>query len=110
LSRIEKEKQTIKKMIEIYCWKKHHQKRGTLCKECSELLAYAFKRLELCPFGEEKPSCKKCPVHCYEKTMREKIKNVMKFSGPRMVIYAPLDWLRHEIKERLNIYSTSRNS
>lgn len=101
LGAIEREKETIRKMVEIYCWKKHKRKRGELCPECEKLLLYAFKRLELCPFGEDKPTCKKCPVHCYLPEYREKIKQVMRFSGPRLLIYSPLDWIVHEFKEKV---------
>jgi hypothetical protein len=96
---IEKEKNTIKRMIEIYCYKKHGSRKGTLCKECEELLNYAYKRLELCPFQENKPPCKKCPIHCYKPELREKIKKVMRFSGPYLLIYSPFEWFRHKLKE-----------
>ncbi|WP_456436013.1 nitrous oxide-stimulated promoter family protein [Thermovibrio ammonificans] len=100
MSVIEREKETIRRMVEIYCWRRHGSRRGELCPECEKLLDYAFKRLDLCPFGEEKPTCKKCPVHCYSPDMRRKVKEVMRFSGPRLLIYDPFGWLRHEIKER----------
>ncbi|RUM43215.1 MAG: nitrous oxide-stimulated promoter family protein [Desulfurobacterium sp.] len=100
MSRIERERETLRKMVSIYCWKKHGQERGKLCAECRELLSYAFKRLSLCPFGEDKPTCKKCPVHCYKPEMREKIKEVMRFSGPRLILYDPFSWLLHEVKEK----------
>ena len=103
LSAIEKEKETIRKMVEIFCWKKHGSNRGELCPDCELLLNYAFKRLELCPFGDEKPTCKKCPIHCYRPDMREKVKQVMKFSGPRLLIYDPIGWLLHEIKEKFSL-------
>jgi len=96
---IEKEKRTIKRMIEIYCWKNHGSKRGILCKECEELLKYAYTRLDLCPFQEDKPPCKKCLIHCYKPEMREKVREVMRFSGPRLLIYGPSDWIRHKMKE-----------
>ncbi len=101
MERLERERETIRKMIEIYCWRKHKSRRGELCNECSELLRYAYERLEKCPFGEEKPTCKKCPVHCYLPEMREKIREVMKFSGPRLLIFSPLNWLAHELREKL---------
>jgi len=97
VGRIEREKETIKKMIEIYCRKKHGSDKGILCRECSELLDYAYKRLELCPFKDNKPSCKKCPIHCYREEKRKKIKEIMRFSGPRMLLYSPLEWLKHEV-------------
>lgn len=50
MTRIEKEKQTINLMINIYCRKKHKHKNG-LCEDCQELLEYAHKRLDFCKFG-----------------------------------------------------------
>jgi len=97
---IEREKRTIEKMIKIYCRAKHGSSKGALCPECQELLNYAFKRLDLCPFKEEKPSCKKCTVHCYQPEKRKKIKEVMRFSGPRLLLYDPFGWLIHEIREK----------
>ncbi len=98
MGKIEKEKRTIEKMITIYCQAKHGSK-GQLCKECESLLNYALRKLEKCPFGEDKPPCKKCKIHCYSEEKREKIREVMKFSGPRMLIINPLEWIRHKVKE-----------
>lgn len=91
---IEKDKVTIEKMITIYCKHKHDPK-DELCPECSELLHYAKKRLELCRHGENKPTCGKCSIHCYKPDMRTKIKEVMRYVGPRMVLYHPIEALRH---------------
>ena len=66
-----------------------------LCGECSELLEYSLARLEHCKFGNAKTKCHKCPVHCYRPDMREKIRTVMRFSGPRMLLYHPLEALRY---------------
>ncbi|RDY28817.1 nitrous oxide-stimulated promoter family protein [Romboutsia weinsteinii] len=95
MSRIEKEKNTINLMIDIYCRKKHGSKKGELCEDCAELLAYANKRLDFCKFGEEKKFCSKCPIHCYKKDMKLKIKEVMKFSGPRLLLYSPMEVIKH---------------
>ena len=95
MSRIEKEKNTIKLMIDIYCRKNHGTKKGELCQECAELLAYAKKRLDFCKFGEEKKFCSKCSIHCYKKDMKIKIKEVMKFSGPRLLLYNPVEVIKH---------------
>ena len=94
LTRIENEKRVIKLMIEIYCYKKHKCSDG-LCEECSELLEYANFRLSKCPFGDNKSTCSKCKIHCYKKDMKEKVKKVMKFSGPRLLIYKPIELIRH---------------
>ena len=93
-SKIEKDKVTIKKMIDIYCKDKHGSK-DKLCQDCSELLEYSWRRLELCRHGENKPTCGKCPIHCYKPDMREKIRKVMRYAGPRMIIYHPLEALKH---------------
>ena len=66
-----------------------------LCGECRELLEYSLARLEHCKFGNAKTKCHKCPVHCYRPDMREKIRTVMRFSGPRMLLYHPLEALRY---------------
>lgn len=94
LGRVEKEKKVIELMINIYCRKKHNLKDG-LCVECEELLEYAHKRLTLCKFGDEKTTCSKCPIHCYKKDMKLKVKEVMRFSGPRLIIYNPIELIRH---------------
>ncbi len=93
MARIEREKKTIEYMIHIYCGAFHNDasKAGGLCGGCGELLKYATERLERCTFGENKPACSKCKIHCYKKDMRDKIKAVMRYSGPRMMIYHP--WL-----------------
>lgn len=92
-SRIAREKSTVEFMIRLYCLKK--EKNATLCPACEELLNYAHTRLDRCPFGEEKGSCKHCTVHCYKPLMREKMKQVMRFSGARMLLYAPWETIRH---------------
>lgn len=82
----EKEKKMVSEMIALYCRKKHHTKGG-LCSECTELKSYAESRSDHCPFMETKTFCSNCRVHCYKPQMREKIREVMRFSGPRMMLY-----------------------
>ena len=96
MTRIEKEQQIIEIMIRLYCRKKLHA--SSLTPECEDLLAYARQRLARCRFGEEKPTCKRCPVHCYRKDMRAQIRRVMRCCGPRMLLYHPLITLRHYIR------------
>ena len=66
-----------------------------LCPQCQELLIYAHQRLERCKFGNEKPSCTRCPVHCYKPAMRQQIRQVMRYSGPRMLLHNPVLAIRH---------------
>jgi len=70
-------------MVEMYC-SDHHGGDG-LCKECSELVDYADRKLDICPYGPEKPTCNNCPVHCYRPEPRERMRHVMRYSGPRMI-------------------------
>lgn len=67
--RIKREKKTIDKMVHVYCKAKHHTKEKQLCDEYTEFLSYAFMRLDKCPFQEEKSTCGKCLVHCYQPEM-----------------------------------------
>lgn len=97
MTRIEREKKIITLMIEIYCKGNHGGKRGHLCEECNELLEYAHKRLSNCKFGENKSTCGKCPIHCYKKDMKIKVKSVMRYSGPRLIIYRPFELIRHAL-------------
>lgn len=95
MGRIEREKRTIELMINIYCRKKHKTEKGELCEQCRELLEYANKRLTYCKFGENKSTCSRCPIHCYKKDMKIKVKDVMRFSGPRLIIYSPMEFIKH---------------
>ena len=102
-SHLEWEKAVVRDMIHLYCTKKHGTDAGTLCAECQELLDYSHNRLDRCRYGEEKPTCRKCPTHCYRPAMREKIKDVMRFSGPRFFFRSPLRWIIHAIHDRKKV-------
>ena len=86
--RIAREKICVEKMIMIYCKAKHRTDK-VKCEDCQALLDYACKRLDSCKFGEHKPVCLHCPIHCYSVNMRNKIKEVMQFSGARMMFQHP---------------------
>jgi hypothetical protein len=100
LGRLEREKRTLFAMIEIYC-RAHHGTRSALCAECEELYQYGLRRLDKCPFQDDKPTCAKCPIHCYNPAMRERVRQVMRFAGPRMLFHHPLLTLRHYLDELL---------
>ena len=97
-SKREREKQIVALMIGLYCKSKHGAKG--LCPDCSELLQYAEARSERCPFMETKTFCSNCRVHCYKPAMREKIRQVMRFSGPRMLFYHPMLAIRHVVESK----------
>ncbi len=92
--RLEREYATVAVMIRLYCRAKHGAKDG-LCPDCADLLGYARERLSRCPFGSDKPTCAKCPVHCYRPAERERIRAVMRYAGPRMILHHPVAALRH---------------
>jgi len=98
-ARLDRERRTVAAMIAIFC-RDRHASDGSLCGECSELEAYTRLRLEKCPYGEEKPTCVNCPIHCYLPRRREQIRSVMAHSGPRMLLSHPVLALRHMIAGR----------
>jgi hypothetical protein len=94
--RLERERTTVEMMIRLYC-KDHHHSGEVLCSECQELLDYAKTRLTHCKFGEGKPTCGKCTVHCYKPVMRKKVIDIMRYSGPKMLFAHPIAAIRHLI-------------
>lgn len=95
----QREKKTVALMIKLYCRKKHGTK-NEICPECKALSEYAAMRSDKCPFMESKTFCSNCKVHCYKPDMREKIREVMRFSGPRMILYHPIMAVRHVIESK----------
>ncbi len=91
-----RELDTIEAMFRIYC-RDHHRRDPSVCDECSPLLDYATRRLVRCVFGANKPTCANCTVHCYTETMRAKIKDVMRYAGPRMLWRHPYLAITHVI-------------
>ncbi len=106
-SRLLREYKTIAAMSRIYCRDHHAQPRG-LCEECAGLLDYARRRLEVCPFQEHKPACNFCQVHCYSRLMRERVKAVMRYAGPRMLLRHPLLSLWHLLDKRRPVPSLGK--
>ena len=94
--RMLREEKTIEAMIRIFCHGRH-ETRNTLCHDCNDLLDYARRRLDKCPFQAGKTSCGNCRVHCYKPDRREKIRDVMRYSGPRMLYRHPLLAFYHMI-------------
>ena len=97
--RIDREKRTIRAMIRIYC-RDHHGSSDELCAECAEILGYAEERLDRCPFGGDQTTCAKCTVHCYKPSMREQVKVIMRYAGPRMIWRHPILAARHILDTR----------
>ena len=97
--RLARELATIRAMVRIHCRDRHATPTG-LCEECTALMTYATRRLDRCVFGEQKPTCASCTVHCYNAEMREGIRKVMRYAGPRMLWRHPLLAIAHIIDGR----------
>ena len=106
----EKEIKIVTLMIELYCRKKHGGKKGELCAECSKLLEYVRFRRFRCPWGDKKPFCSNCSIHCYKPDMRAEIAEVMRFSGPRIVLYHPVVAFRHLSESRKQKKKLAQNA
>lgn len=94
---IKKENKDIKVIagfVGVYCRGKHGTRKRELCRECAELLAYAEQKRRKCPL-DPKPACKHCPIHCYAKEQRNRIREVMAYSGKRLLLRGRLDLLWH---------------
>ena len=89
-----REEKTVEAMLNMYCADRHGTKRE-LCGRCRKLLDYSKGNLRKCPLGKNKPTCAHCTTHCYRADMREKVKDVMRYSGPRMAYRHPVLALFH---------------
>ena len=88
--KVAREIDVLERFVKVYC-REHHGRKDALCHECADLLDYATERLEACPY-DPKPKCKDCSTHCYSKSYRERIRDVMRFSGTHFVKRGQLDW------------------
>ena len=107
---LHKDLRTLALFISLYCRYRHpgqprtlvemktHDLSGIagrqiiLCEECRKLLVHAFTKRSHCPM-DPKPACKHCPNHCYHPTYRARIREVMKYSGKKMLLSGRLDYL-----------------
>ncbi|SHI02106.1 nitrous oxide-stimulated promoter family protein [Ferrimonas marina] len=103
--RLAREHDTLGKMMAIYCRSQcgsAPRKQG-LCSQCQALLDYAETKLDRCPYGDQKPTCAKCPIHCYKPEPREQVRAAMRFAGPRMLLRHPIAAIRHLIDDRREV-------
>ncbi|MDP2401194.1 MAG: nitrous oxide-stimulated promoter family protein [Actinomycetota bacterium] len=76
------------------------RKTPVVCEECADLLRYAEDRRARCP-KDPKPFCSHCDTHCYRPAMREQMREVMKYSGPRSIVRGhAIDSIRHLVESR----------
>jgi hypothetical protein len=97
---IVRDQRTVEAMVRVYCRHAHPATGEAPCPPCAELLAYAEARLARCPFGDQKTTCRECPIHCYRPAERARMRVVMKSAGPRMLWRHPLLAVRHLWIER----------
>jgi hypothetical protein len=93
-ARLAREWKTLAAMVRIYCRDQHHPDGG-FCATCAQFLGYANARLERCQFSPDKPTCARCPVHCYQRERREQVRRIMRYAGPRMMWEHPVMTVRH---------------
>ena len=105
--KIEKDKNTIKQMVTLYCRHKLNMTKPN--EEYQALIDYCSLRLDKCKWGEKKMACKNCPVHCYKPEMRQRMQSVMRYAGPRMLLYHPIAAIRHLMEETGHLFFTHTN-
>lgn len=107
-----KEKKDLKVLAlftSVYCRDHHQQERQSLgnlpealsglkryrcCPDCLDFLQYAIERRLKCPL-EDKPTCKDCTIHCYRPGHRERVREVMRYSGKTLIRRGRIDLLWH---------------
>jgi len=101
---LKREYNTVKAMVEIYC-KAHHRTSTPMdeCEPCREFLDHVSDRLDRCSYGQDKPSCKQCAIHCYRPEMKARARAIMIFSGPKMLFSHPIMAIRHLIHSRKRV-------
>jgi len=63
---------------------------SALCADCTRLLLHGAAKRMLCPY-DPKPRCRDCPKPCYGREYRKQIREVMRFSGMRMLKTGRID-------------------
>ncbi len=101
--RLARERRTLAAMVEIHCSDWHDTASRVPCPACDALLSYADRRLEKCPYGVDKPTCARCPIHCYKAGQREQVRAVMRYAGPRMLLRHPLLAVAHMLDGRRRV-------
>lgn len=97
----------IGKFVETYCSGKHSGStrkacslpadlgHRLLCSDCTDFLQHAVMKRLNCPLEDEKPSCKRCRIHCYAAPHRENVREIMAYSGRKLIMRGRLDYLWH---------------
>ncbi len=106
-SRQKKDIRLLAKFVEVYCTGNHRTAehaplvlpeglgKRSLCPECTSFLEYGISKRLKCPLEAEKPTCKNCRIHCYDKQRREKVREIMAYAGRKLMMHGRLDYLWH---------------
>jgi predicted amidophosphoribosyltransferase len=94
VGQLDRQVKTLFLMVRLYC-QRHHHFGTSLCPACQELYDYANMRLQKCRFQPHKPPCSKCATSCYNPNMRRRMRAVMKYAGPRMLLTHPILAIEH---------------
>lgn len=97
--RLARELKTLRTMAQMHCRDVHGSREG-LCAQCEALMDYATRRLDRCVFGDDKPTCANCKVHCYNAHNREAVRAMMRYAGPRMLLRHPVLAIAHLVDGR----------
>ena len=104
---LKREAVMLESMVRDYC--RRHHGSDTLCENCKTFLTYALTRLACCPFGEKKPTCFKCKIHCYRPEQKEVARIIMREEGPRMLLKHPILTVEHLFKNMKEAPDKPRN-
>ena len=108
---IKKDAEVLAEFVNIYCTDRHGGavkgpvraggsvgaylagSEVALCEDCRSLLLHAVSKRAICPY-DPKPACKKCETHCYGPGYRDRIREVMRYSGMRLIRKGRFDLIR----------------
>lgn len=106
-NRRDQKHQIVSDMVMIYC-DGHHKHTLSPCPKCQEVLDYSKFRTSKCPYIKKTLFCSNCPTPCYKPDMKEEMRVIMKYSGPRYFFKHPILVLKHgytDIKSRKGVKS-----
>ena len=103
-NRTARDRKVLEAMGRIFC-KAHHSGEKdpcALCSLCHEIVEVTLVRTASCPYGHE-GNCQDCAIHCQRGEAQERIREIMRYAAPRMVLRHPLmtmEYLRRKAAKR----------
>lgn len=87
---LEKDRKTIEAIGRIYCSAHHDGQKDSagLCEACRETVEATLARVAACPNGHD-GNCQDCEIHCQRGEAQERIREIMRYSAPRMALRHP---------------------